>query len=194
MSDETKRPERRQGRLVALGLFLIAALPVLAAFGAYFFWTPQQGINYGEILGGTRVPDAQLRAPDGKSFRLTDLKGKWALVQLTTGPCGEACASKLFMMRQVRLMQNREAGRVERVWIVMDGEKPDPGLLKAYEGLRVGQADPSVLSAFPSPGDPREHLFLVDPLGNVVLRFPANPDPKRVSRDLSRLLKVSHIG
>jgi cytochrome oxidase Cu insertion factor (SCO1/SenC/PrrC family) len=186
--------ERRRGRWIALGLFAIAALPVLGAFAAYFFWTPSDRINYGELLGELRVPDAPLRSPDGAQFTLPGLKGKWLLVQIGSGPCAEACVQKLFFMRQVRLMQGREAGRVERVWITVDGELPDAKLLEAYEGLRVGKGDASLLGAFPSPRDPREHLYLVDPLGNVVLRFPAEPDPKRVSRDLSRLLKVSHIG
>src|SRR5262245_49395771 len=119
---------KRRGRWMALALFVIAAIPVLAAFGAYFFWTPRNRIIYGELLGDVRAPDATLRAPDGASFSLAGLKGKWVLVQVGSGPCTEECAKQLYFMRQVRLMQGREANRLERVWIVVDGEPPDAKL------------------------------------------------------------------
>jgi cytochrome oxidase Cu insertion factor (SCO1/SenC/PrrC family) len=177
-----------------LGLFFIAALPVLGAFAAYFFWTPANRINHGELIEPVPMPDAPLRAPDGSVFKLSGLKGRWVLIQTGSGRCGEDCVKRLFLMRQVRLMQGREASRVERVWLIVDGEPPDPKLLQAYEGVRVGRGAAALLKVFPASGDAREHVFLADPMGNIVLRFPVDADPKRVSRDLARLLKVSHIG
>jgi hypothetical protein len=83
---------------------------------------------------------------------------------------------------------------VERVWLIVDGEPPDPELLRAYEGMRVGRGDAALLAMFPAPADPRQHVYLADPMGNIVLRFPVDADPMRVSRDIARLLKVSHVG
>lgn len=200
MSDSTSnaapaRREHRGGRWIALALFAMAAMPLIAAYVANFYWKPTRGTNYGTLIAQTSVPEAKLTTLDGRAFSLTDLKGKWLLVQIGGGQCDEECATRQFIMRQVRLMQGREASRVERVWIIIDQAPPDPRIVSAYEGLRIGRADPkTVLPAFPAPDDAREHIYVVDPLGNVVMRFPARPDAAGMNRDLSRLLRVSHIG
>jgi hypothetical protein len=35
---------------------------------------------------------------------------------------------------------------------------------------------------------------VIDPIGNLMMRFPADPDLNRVKKDLVHLLKVSRIG
>jgi hypothetical protein len=200
MSDSTSNaaPARGRsgtGRWIALALFDMAATPLIAAYVANFYWKPTRGTNYGTLIAQTSVSDARLTAPSGQQFSLADLKGKWLLVQIGGGQCDEECATRQFIMRQVRLMQGREASRVERVWIIIDQTPADPRIVSAYEGLKIGRADPrAVLPSFPAPDDPSEHIYVVDPLGNVVMRFPARPDPAGMNRDLSRLLRVSHIG
>lgn len=171
----------------------MCAVPVIAAFAAYLFWTPESGSNYGRLVGPTALPDVPGRSSDGSPFRLSDLKGKWTLVQIDGGRCGEACGKRLFFMRQVRLMQGREAPRVERLWIIDDEAVPDSETLQGQEGLRVVRGG-ELARVFTTRGQAGGTLFLVDPLGNLVLSFPPDPDPTRVSRDLSRLLRVSHIG
>ncbi len=185
--------ERRRGRRTALALFAVVALPVAAAFLAFFFWYPAHGTNYGELIRPLPLPDAPLVARDGRLFRLSDFRGKWVMVQVGSGRCAEDCVKRLFLMRQTRLMQGRQMDRLERLWLVADEVAPDPALLRAYEGMNVGRAQASVLQLFSAEDDPSEHVYLVDPLGNLMLRFPRDADPKRVSRDRSRLLEGSQV-
>ena len=179
---------------MALALFAFAALPVAAAFVAYFSWSPSGGINYGELIEPRPLPDAVLTAPGGEHFALSGFKGRWLLVQIGPSQCGADCLKRLFVMRQVRLMQGKEMGRLERLWLLTDDGAPDAGLLRAYEGMQVGRGAAALLQLFPAEDDPREHLYLIDPLGNLMLRFPRDADPKGASKDLARLLKVSHVG
>jgi hypothetical protein len=185
---------RHRGRWMALALFAMAALPVAAAFLAFFFWSPGSGTNYGELIQPIRLPDAVLRAPDGARFSVSSLQGSWILVQIGGGRCAEDCVKRLFLMRQVRLMQGKEMGRLERLWLLADDTAPDAGLLQAYEGMRVGRGAAALMQLFPAEGDSDEHIYLVDPLGNLMLRFPRDADARRMSNDLARLLKVSHVG
>ncbi len=186
--------ERRRGRWTAAALFFVAALPVIAAYLAFLFWSPARGVNYGELIAPQKMPDVAVTALDGSGFRLSGFRGKWLLLQIGGGRCAEDCVKRLFLMRQVRAMQGRERDRVEMLWLLDDRVDPDERVLRAYEGVHAGRPVAALLQLFPAPDDPKKHVYLVDPLGNLMLRFPADADPKRVSRDLTRLLQVSHVG
>jgi len=98
-------------------------------------------------------------------------------------------------MRQARLAVGKDAERIERVWLLDDAAAPDSALLREHEGLKVARVAPSTLLAeFPSRGKLVEYIYVVDPLGSLMLRFPGDPDARRMLRDLVRLLKVSRIG
>jgi len=179
---------------MALALFVVAALPVAAAFLAFFFWSPGKGSNYGDLIEPLELPDAALVSPNGRRFSLLSFKGRWLLVQISGGRCADDCVKRLFLIRQVRLMQGKEMGRLERLWLLSDDVAPDAELLQAYEGMHVGRTEAALLQLFPAARDPKEHIYLIDPLGNLMLRFPRDADPKGMSSDLARLLKVSHGG
>jgi hypothetical protein len=93
-------------------------------------------------------------------------------------------------VRQVRRAVGKDAERIERLWLLTDAGKPRAELLAAIEGSHVVRADAELLKSFPGP----EHIYLVDPLGNLMMRFPADPDPSRMIKDLQRLLKYSRFG
>jgi len=154
---------------------LVCAAPVVLGTAAYLLgWSPGQPSNYGELLAPAQIP------------ALKELRGKWLLVMFDAGACDASCEKKLYTMRQVRRAQGKDMDRVERLWAVTDGAKPRPELLPAIEGTRF--------IAVPShgfPGNIRDHIYLVDPYGNLMLRFPPDPDPSRVIKDLQRLLKYS---
>src|SRR6185503_13739144 len=115
------------------------------------------------------------------------------LVTFDGAACDAYCEKKLYFMRQVRRTQGKEMERVERLWAVTDGGKPRPEVVAAIEGTRVFHlGDSPSLKEF--PGNPVEHIYLVDPLGNLMLRFPRDPDPSRMVKDLQRLLKYSRVG
>ncbi|HET7671428.1 MAG TPA: cytochrome C oxidase subunit I [Burkholderiales bacterium] len=161
-------------------LFAACAAPFVLAWLAYEFrWGAGASGNYGELI-----------APRPVAGPLAALRGKWVLVTLDPAACDAACEKKLYIARQARRAQGKEANRVERLWLVTDGGKPRPELLAAIEGAHVVGVDAAFAAAFPA----RDSIYLVDPLGNLMMRFPPEPDPAKVIKDLQRLLKYSRFG
>lgn len=162
---------------------LVCAAPVvLATLAWYFEWSPGNPGNYGELL----PPRPLAGAPFDR------LRGKWVLVTFDRSACDAACEKKLYFMRQTRRAQGKEQGRIERLWLVTDDGRPRAELLAAIEGTHLAPAPAALTGAF--PGNRTEHIYLVDPQGNLMLRFPRDPDPKGIIKDLNRLLKYSRIG
>lgn len=176
-----------------LAILVLCAAPVVAAWLAYFVWPPTSRTNYGELIAPRPLPDPALERVGGGPFRLSDLRGKWLLVQLDGGACGDACRKKLLYMRQLRLTQGKDMERVERLWLVTDEAPVDPGVGREFAGTHVVRAG-ALPREFPATRDVGEHLYLVDPLGNLMLRWSSDPDPNGMKRDLSRLLRASRIG
>lgn len=179
-------------------MFAIAALclaPFIAALIVYFYWQPQGGMNYGELIPARPLIDPPLRHLDQRTIRLSAFKGKWILLQLDQADCAAPCRAKLYNMRQVRLAQGREMERVERVWLILDEAPLETQLIREYDGTRMLRAAGSpIVAEFPPSGGARDHIYLIDPLGNLMLRFPKDADPRGMRKDLSRLLRASRIG
>jgi ferric-dicitrate binding protein FerR (iron transport regulator) len=188
--------ERRgHARRVAFLILALCAAPTAAAWFAYFVWPPHSRTNYGELIEPRPLPDPELRRLDGSAYRLSQLRGKWILLQIDSGVCREACRKRLLYMRQARLAQGRDAERIERVWLLDDAAVPDPALLRDHEGLNVARArNGTFLAEFPHWEGPAGHIYVVDPLGTLMLRFPGDPDERRMLNDLARLLRASRIG
>jgi hypothetical protein len=175
--------KRGRTKLLALGVFF--ALPVVLGWIAYLTgWVPGTTSNYGTLLP-PRPLDAQ---------SLEVLRGKWVLVQLDGAACDARCEKKLYYMRQVRRAQGGNMNRVERLWIITDSGAVRSELLATIEGTRVARGEKGLAAAFPADGSASEHIYLVDPLGNLMLRFPRDPDPAKMVKDLARLLKYSGFG
>jgi cytochrome oxidase Cu insertion factor (SCO1/SenC/PrrC family) len=176
--------------LIAAGF----ALPIAASLLAYFFVRPAPTANYGELLLPPQHVTAQsFTQMAGGDWRFDRLEGRWALVVSDSGECPAACEEKLTLARQARLALGRNAERVLRVYVVDDLQRPDPRRLEAYEGTLV-VLTPTGAHVPPGAANDRAHIYLVDPHGNVVMRWPVGADGKRVVRDLERLLKASQIG
>jgi len=176
-------------------LLAVCVAPIVASYAAFYFWRPAGTVNYGELLPPQPLSDAPLVLADGKPFAFERLRGKWLLVSVDRAACDVWCGEKLIWMRQLRLTQGKEMDRIERVWLVTDGAAVDGAPPVALDGLwlvRAGGAP--VLAQFPPVGAPTDYLYVVDPLGNVMMRYPRGADPNRIKKDLMRLLKVSQIG
>jgi cytochrome oxidase Cu insertion factor (SCO1/SenC/PrrC family) len=179
-------------------LWLIVALtvaPVAASYFLYFFWKPEGRVNYGELIEPRALPDPVLAQADGTTFRLSQLRGKWLLVSVDAGACDAYCDRKLLYMRQLRLTQGKNADRIERLWLLSDDIAPRAEMAKQYEGTWIVRAGDSGLTGLlPAKGVAADHIYLVDPLGNLMMRFPRDPDPRLMIKDLGRLLKASQVG
>ena len=179
-------------------MLAIAALclaPFIAAYIAYFYWQPQGRTNYGDLIAARPLIDPVLHTLDQRPYKLSELRGKWVLVQLDNAECGSACQEKLYAMRQVRLAQGREMDRVDCVWLILDEGQLETRLMREYDGTRMLRAGDSPLRGeFAPAGAVRDHIYLVDPLGNLMMQFPAHADARKMHKDLSRLLRASRVG
>jgi hypothetical protein len=173
-------------------MLAVCAAPLVASYLAYYVWQPESRVNYGELLEPRVMRDAPLERLGGGTFRFSEFKGEWVLLTGDSGQCDERCQLKLTYMRQVRLAQGREAERIERVWMLMDDARPRPELLAEHPGLHVVHGTRESLEMLSPPvGSAADHILVIDPLGHLMMRFPANPDPRRILKDLSRLLRQS---
>lgn len=191
MSNENRPPSRKPLWLVAA----VCIAPFVLSFLAYHFYQPEGRVNYGELIEGRQVSDSALKLADGKAFSFAQLRGKWVYVTVDAAACDAYCDKKLWQIRQVRKTQGKYPERIERVWLISDGGPPGPRERSEYEGTWfVNAAGSDVLNALPHAGALNDHIYLVDPLGNIVLRYPRDADPTRIKKDLQRLLRVSRIG
>lgn len=179
-------------------LWLVAAVcvaPFIASFTAYYFYQPEGRVNYGELMDAKPLPRAPLTLTDGGAFTLQQLEGKWLFVVVDDAACDAYCEKKLWQIRQIRKTQGKYPERIERVWLVTGQGQPAQRLRAEFDGTWMVRAGGSpVLGALPFAGAQTDHIYLVDPLGNLVLRYPRDADPSRIRKDIERLLKVSRIG
>jgi hypothetical protein len=168
------------------------SLPVIASYLAFYVWRPEDRVNYGELLEPRPLPDIGLRSIDGAAFRLSQLGGAWVLLQVDSGCCDSDCQMKLYTMRQLRLTQGKNRDRIERVWLIVDENPPAAELLVEYPGVWLVKAQGSaLLTEFPARRDAADHIYLIDPYGNLMMRYPKDPDTRRMVKDLTRLLRIS---
>ena len=178
--------------LMLIGVFVV---PVAAAYLAFFGWRPAGHTNYGDLLKVTPLQQTAGATYDGTPLDLTSLQGKWLMMHVGPASCDAGCERQLYLMRQIPITQGKEQSRIERLWVLTDGDEVAPALLLDYPGLHLWQpTNPAFVGQFPAAGDPARHIYLIDPLGNLMLRFPADPDPKRMMKDIKLLLKASQIG
>jgi hypothetical protein len=186
------------GRVKMLLVLAVCASPVIASYLAYFVIKPEGRTNYGSLIQPSRsLPDVMLQDLEGKPLSAQVLKGQWLLVAVGPSACGAACEKRLFAQRQLREMLGRERDRLDKVWLVTDDAMPAAPLLAAVRA----QPEVTVLRwpavdlarwLVPEAGHALEdHLYLVDPMGEWMMRFPIAFEPSKVKRDIERLLRAS---
>ncbi len=188
----------QKGRWKMILVMLVCAAPVIASYFTYYLVRPDGRRNFGELINPQRVlPDLPVTALDGLASNLRALKGQWLLVSVASAACDEACAHRLYLQRQMRESLGKEKDRLDRVWLVTDDKAVDAKLQPALVGATVLRVAPAALATWlqPSPGQLlADHLYVVDPMGNWMMRFPANldlPGAAKAKRDLERLLRAS---
>lgn len=198
--DASGDPDRRtrRGRVQMLLVLLACAAPVVASYVSYFVLRPQQRSNYATLVQPTRtMPAVEATTLEGTTVSLASQRGQWLLVAVGPAGCDQPCERRLHMQRQLREMLGRDRDRVDKVWLVTDSAALRQPLLDAVRArpevtvLRVDVADVSTWLEPDAGRRVEDHLYLVDPMGEWMMRLPVDPDPAKVKRDLERLLRAS---
>jgi hypothetical protein len=196
---EQNKSKQWAGRWKLLAVVAVCAAPLIFSYLTYYVIKPTGRTNYGALLDPRKHPIPALGTTelDGKPAALEKYKGKWIMLQVAPGDCQQACRDQLIAMRQLRLMQGKGMERIERVWLISDQNPLDIELMKWIDGTRMLRVKPEAVNAWlpvEQGGNVTDHLYLIDPLGNLMMRFPKNADPALVKKDLAKLLKASAIG
>lgn len=207
--DRPRTPAKQRSMWPLYAVLAICIAPVVFAVLAYYVpalgLRPDGTTNYGTLVQPQRpIPPAgklALTTLDGKPFDLRSLDDKWLLVTADQGACPKSCVRKLYVLRNVHASLGKNVKRMARVWFVTDDAPIPEKVLNGYKGTHILRADPGQLAAFLAPkagGDVADALrgpmWIIDPLGNLMMRYPPNADPISVRGDLKKLLNNSQIG
>ncbi|MDE2047213.1 MAG: hypothetical protein KGJ44_02285, partial [Betaproteobacteria bacterium] len=196
-SSPASMPRRSNWKLFVI--LLVCAAPVAASYFTYYVIRPAgAGTNYGQLIEPQRpLPQAAALAVtdlQGHPVDLQRVRGNWLLTMVEPSQCYESCRGKLYWMRQLKAAQGKDRDRIDRVWFVPDGGAVSSDLLSEYEGTVVLRASRAQLQAWLPAGDGTtidDHLYLIDPMGNLMMRFPKNADANKIKADLGKLLRAS---
>jgi cytochrome oxidase Cu insertion factor (SCO1/SenC/PrrC family) len=177
----------------------VCASPVIASYLLYYVFPPQGRTNYGALIEPPRLLPAEmaLRTLEGTAVAPASLHGQWLLVVVGPSTCDAACERQLLMQRQLREMLGRERDRLDKLWLITDGEPLRAPLRAALEAtpattMLLAPREQVARWLEPAAGHALEqHLYLVDPRGHWIMRMPADAEPARVKRDLDRLLRAN---
>jgi peroxiredoxin len=203
-SDPAVNPNgaRKRGRWMLWLVLLVCASPLIASYFTYYVIKPEKRNNYGTLIDQRAhpVPAMATTTLDGRPQALEQFKGKWVMLMVGSGACPDVCQKQLFALRQLRLMQGKEADRIERVWLITDEQPLDTLIIREYDGTHMLRADGTTVTQW-LPVDngttPADHIYLIDPLGHLMMRFPKDPQlqqVRKVYKDVNKLLKASAVG
>lgn len=191
--------QQKSGRWKLFAVILICAAPLIASYLTYYVIKPEGRTNYGTLIDPRAHPMPMLNTTelDGKPLELKAYNGKWIMLQIADAECAPPCRERLHDMRQLRLAMGKDKDRLERVWLVTDSKPLETMLMREYDGTHILRAKPEALKSWlPTEAGTAisDHLYMIDPLGNLMMRFPKDADPNKIKKDLSKLLKASRIG
>jgi hypothetical protein len=196
---DADRRRTASGRFKMLLVLLACAAPVVASYFTYYVIRPEGRTNYSTLIQPSRPWPKELPLVnlDGQSVAAESLKGQWLLVAVSEGPCEAACEKRLYVQRQLREMLGRDRDRLDKVWLIATDAPVSPSLRSVLEAagavhiLRAPAAELAQWLQAEAGHRLSDHLYVVDPVGDWMMRSPANPHPDKLKRDLDRLLRAS---
>lgn len=199
MEKNDRQGKQGRGRIRLLLILAVCAAPMLLSYLTYYVIKPEGRTNYGTLLDPRQYPVPELNSHElsGEPTTLGDYQGKWVMLQVAPAACDAGCHERLTQMRQLRLMQGKDMDRIERVWLVTDTEPVETMTIREFEGIEMLRVDAAALKAWlPVDGNTtmEDHIYMIDPLGNLMLRFPKDSDPNKMKKDINKLLRASSIG
>lgn len=199
---QSQRPKPQwQSRALIIVIALTAVVPFTLAW--YYARHPElieKTSNYGQLIQPVRQLDvsALLSKPVSAVDELSQIRGRWVLLQVAAGPCGPECADTLHKTHQGWLMLNKEMPRVKRLLLVEPSSAAaESAAVKGDDALLIAGSNPAVIRELAAAlGKPLADgmVVLLDPLGNLVLWYDGGFDPYKMVKDLKHLLKASQIG
>jgi hypothetical protein len=190
--------------LVLMALFLVP--PAAAYLLFYSDFRPASGANYGQLVNPARpIRDvSDLQTLDGGAFRFRESDRKWTLLFLGDANCDDICSTNLYKIQQVRLAQGKEIGRVRSVIILplrtrrVEIERVRGAYPTIIVVLAQGEQYASLVKQFQNGDDPAlqgpGRVYIVDPIGNIMMSYKAEADASGMRKDLKRLLRISQLG
>lgn len=191
----------KKNRITILVIFAMSIIPfAIAWFLADNPGKVKLGTNNGELI----TPPLTTEISDFTGYdsfsadNIKELQGHWILINvLQQGECQQACQDGLYKTQQITLMMGKDIARIRRLAVIFN--RADQPLPKQWqEDARLLKALPSAtlkatlrkISADEQPGG----LLVMDPLGNLMMKYDPGYDPYKVRNDLSKLLRISQIG
>jgi hypothetical protein len=175
LASDARRTAR--GRLRMLAVLLVCAAPVIASYFTYYVIRPEARRSHGELIEPQRpLPAITATTLDGKPVAMPSLKGQWLLVSVAGGACDASCERHLYVQRQLRESLGKEKDRVDWVWLVSDAQPVREAVRPALAQATVLRVPAGQLAQWLTPASGHQladHLYLVDPMGNWMMRFPA---------------------
>jgi hypothetical protein len=196
----------KRGRRQLLALAALFFVPLAVAFWLYYGpagWRPGGGSNRGDLIDPARPLQAMaLPKPDGTATGPDWLRGKWTMLYVGDGRCDDRCRKALYLTRQSRIALNKDMDRVQRVFLVTDHCCDRAFLAQEHPDVVVALVETAesaaLLAPFPSYDDvpvaKAGRIYLVDPLGNLMMSYSATAPDKALLQDVKKLLRLSHIG
>lgn len=188
----------RHARWKLLGLLLVCVAPVVASYFTYYVIRPEGRKNFGALIDPQRpMPELNTTDLDGRPGKLADLQRQWLLVSVAPAACSAACEKNLYFQRQIRESLGKNKDRLDWVWLITDSAAVTSALRSGVAAAEVLRVDEAALARWLQPDAEHglaEHLYVVDPMGNWMMRFPANLDiatAAHAKRDIESLLRAS---
>ncbi len=194
---------KKNGRLKMLLVLAMCVSPVVASYFTYFVIKPQGRTNYSDLISPSRdLPaDLPLTKLSGEALPALSLRGQWLMVVVADAACNAICEKSLYLQRQLRETLGREKTRVDKIWFVTyDGAESDAPRAEVLQAINVGEPvtvlrvprDALAKWFAPAAGQALDaHIYLVDPMGQWMMRAPPNPDPAKLKRDMEKLLRAA---
>ena len=186
------------GRLRMILVLLVCAAPVVASYFTYYVVRPEGRRNFGDLIEPVRaLPDVTARALNGDGVQLPSLKGQWLLISVNGGNCQADCQQQLYLQRQILAGLGKDRARTDWVWLIHDNADIPSSITPGLKEATVLRVNEEALAQWLQPAQGQalqDHLYLVDPHGQWMMRFPAKLSPEaalKTKRDIERLLRAA---
>ncbi len=184
--------QQQKSKNIPLLILLICLIPVVGSTLLYLFWKPSDFVNNGELIGPNPVRDLRIGMSNNSPFTFSVVDGRWAFVSMASVSCEEDCQKRLYLMRQIRLTQGAESERIDRIFFSSDGLELSPELVSQHVGTYfVESTEEELNQIFGEHADRDRFIYLIDPVGNLMMKFPDGMNPSLIKKDVSKLLKIS---